>query len=105
MNKILRTDRARTTILIRLMVGVVFLSEGIQKFLFPELPGVLKKVHPVHKVPHVGIFVSGGIVILLSIFGTQEFIVSAASFTILLCYSITNIAAIRMHKEHKLYPN
>lgn len=38
-NKILRTDNARTTILIKLMVGAVFLSEGIQKFLFPELRG------------------------------------------------------------------
>lgn len=37
--KILSTDNARTTILIRLMVGVVFLSEGIQKFLFPDLRG------------------------------------------------------------------
>jgi putative oxidoreductase len=38
-SKILRTGRAKTTILIRLMVGAVFLSEGIQKFLFPELRG------------------------------------------------------------------
>ncbi|MGZ5197058.1 MAG: DoxX family protein [Kaistella sp.] len=37
--KILRTDRSKTTILIRLMVGAVFLSEGIQKFLFPEQLG------------------------------------------------------------------
>jgi len=36
---ILRTDSATTTILIRLMVGAVFLSEGIQKYLFPELRG------------------------------------------------------------------
>ena len=28
------------TILIRLMVGAVFLSEGIQKFLFPDALGV-----------------------------------------------------------------
>lgn len=33
------TDTAATTILIRLMVGVVFLSEGIQKFLFPDQLG------------------------------------------------------------------
>ncbi|SFG92172.1 DoxX family protein [Pontibacter chinhatensis] len=39
LQKILRTDDARTTILIRLMVGVVFLSEGIQKFLFPDVRG------------------------------------------------------------------
>ncbi len=36
---ILRTDAASSTLLIRLMVGAVFLSEGIQKFLFPALRG------------------------------------------------------------------
>lgn len=35
----IRTDNAPTTILIRLMVGTVFLSEGIQKFLFPAIRG------------------------------------------------------------------
>ena len=33
------TDKTRTTILIRLVVGVVFLSEGIQKFLFAAAQG------------------------------------------------------------------
>jgi uncharacterized membrane protein YphA (DoxX/SURF4 family) len=33
-NKIVNTDNQSTTIIIRLMVGFVFLSEGIQKFLF-----------------------------------------------------------------------
>lgn len=37
--KITRSDNAKTTILIRMMVGAVFLSEGIQKFLFPALRG------------------------------------------------------------------
>ena len=37
--KIIHTDKARTTIIIRLIVGVVFLSEGIQKFLFPAIRG------------------------------------------------------------------
>lgn len=37
--KIIQTDSAGTTILIRLIVGAVFLSEGIQKFLFPEIRG------------------------------------------------------------------
>lgn len=43
MNKILKafiqTDDTRTTLLIRLMVGAVFLSEGIQKFLYPAVRG------------------------------------------------------------------
>ena len=34
--KITKTDQSKTTILIRLMVGAVFLSEGIQKFLFAD---------------------------------------------------------------------
>ncbi|MBS4039840.1 MAG: DoxX family protein [Flavobacteriales bacterium] len=34
--KFLKTDNSKTTILIRLMVGAVFFSEGIQKFLFPD---------------------------------------------------------------------
>jgi len=37
--QILSTDRSKTTILIRLIVGAVFVSEGIQKFLFPEERG------------------------------------------------------------------
>lgn len=39
LKKLLLTDNAGTTILIRLMVGAVFLSEGIQKFLFPGARG------------------------------------------------------------------
>jgi uncharacterized membrane protein YphA (DoxX/SURF4 family) len=37
--KIVSTDTASTTLLIRLMVGAVFLSEGIQKFLFADKLG------------------------------------------------------------------
>jgi putative oxidoreductase len=39
MTNILRTTNSSTILLIRLMVGAVFLSEGIQKFLFPALRG------------------------------------------------------------------
>jgi putative oxidoreductase len=39
LKKLLQTDRSFTTLLIRLMVGGIFLSEGIQKFLFPAIRG------------------------------------------------------------------
>lgn len=39
LKRITATDYSPATILIRLMVGVVFLSEGIQKFLFPSALG------------------------------------------------------------------
>lgn len=35
----IRTEPYGTTLLIRLMVGAVFMSEGIQKFLFPDKLG------------------------------------------------------------------
>ncbi|SHL73797.1 DoxX family protein [Flavobacterium saccharophilum] len=38
-NQLLITGNSKTIILIRLMVGVVFLSEGIQKFIFTETLG------------------------------------------------------------------
>lgn len=37
--RIIKTDNSKANILIRLMVGAVFLSEGVQKFLFPEIVG------------------------------------------------------------------
>jgi putative oxidoreductase len=41
MNKydFMRTDADKTTILIRFLVGIVFVSEGIQKFLYAEYLG------------------------------------------------------------------
>lgn len=38
--RILQTNPASINILIRIMVGAVFLSEGIQKFLYPAMRGV-----------------------------------------------------------------
>ncbi|MDZ7660331.1 DoxX family protein [Fodinibius sp.] len=40
LKELLQTDANKTTLLIRLMVGSVFLSEGIQKFLYPVQRGV-----------------------------------------------------------------
>jgi hypothetical protein len=39
-NLLFKSNAPRATILIRLLVGAVFLSEGIQKFLFPATLGV-----------------------------------------------------------------
>lgn len=39
-SKLLQTGNDKTVILIRVMVGVVFLAEGIQKFLYPDMRGV-----------------------------------------------------------------
>ncbi|AZQ61864.1 DoxX family protein [Flammeovirga pectinis] len=38
--QLIQTNNSKSILLIRIMVGVVFLSEGIQKFIFPALRGV-----------------------------------------------------------------
>jgi len=38
--KLLRTSDSRLTIIVRIMVGMVFFLEGLQKFLYPEDLGV-----------------------------------------------------------------
>jgi putative oxidoreductase len=40
LQRIVHSDAPRATGLVRLLVGCVFLSEGIQKFLFPQALGV-----------------------------------------------------------------
>src|SRR5690625_7691248 len=39
MHNIIRTDHSKSTIIIRFMVGAVFVSEGIQKFMYPSVRG------------------------------------------------------------------
>jgi uncharacterized membrane protein YphA (DoxX/SURF4 family) len=67
---IIHTDNSKTTILIRLIVGTIFLSEGIQKFLFPEALGVgrfikIGIIYPEFSSPFVGtIEILAGILLL-----------------------------------------
>jgi uncharacterized membrane protein YphA (DoxX/SURF4 family) len=68
-----RTQAPAASVLIRLMVGAVFLSEGIQKFLFPEQLGAgrfLKIGLPMPDVlgPFVGTFeIACGTLVLLGL--------------------------------------
>ncbi|MEL7833198.1 DoxX family protein [Fodinibius sp. Rm-B-1B1-1] len=72
--QILKTDEAKTTILIRLMVGSVFLTEGIQKFLYPAQRGVGRFESMGFPAPEffgnfVGIFeILAGLLILFGLF-------------------------------------
>src|SRR5690625_3163930 len=68
-----------------------------------DLPPFFKTIHKRYQIPHIGIFITGGIILLLSIIGSYEFIVRAATFTILLYYSITNIAAIKQPRSEGMY--
>lgn len=71
--KILATSSPSVVLLVRLMVGLVFLSEGIQKFLFPDALGVGRFIKigipsPTFTAPFVGMVeISCGTLILLGL--------------------------------------
>lgn len=90
--KIIQTDCSQTTIIIRLMVGAVFLSEGIQKFLYAGTLGAgrfAKIGLPVPEVlgPLVGSFeIVCGIIVLLGL------LTRLASFLLLIIISVAIIS-------------
>lgn len=89
----LGASTAMLGVLLSQILGIsrMMLAMGRRK----DLPEFFEKIHPKNKVPHVGIFTTGAIILLLTLLGSFEYIVRAASFSILLYYSITNIAALK----------
>jgi APA family basic amino acid/polyamine antiporter len=92
------------------MLGVM-LSQimGISRMLFAmarrrDLPRLLEHVHPRYGVPDYGLALGGLVVTAVAAFGGLHAVVSAAAFTILLYYSITNLAALRLPRQDKLVP-
>ena len=71
---IVRPNAPRATVLVRLMVGCVFLSEGIQKFLFSQALGTGRFVKIGIPAPHllapfVGIIeIACGVLVILGLF-------------------------------------
>lgn len=68
-----------------------------------DLPPVFQSIHRTYRVPHLGVLITGAIILGLTIVGSFEFIVRAAAFTILLYYSITNIAALKQPLKEQVY--
>jgi APA family basic amino acid/polyamine antiporter len=96
-----------TTAMLGVLLSQLF---AISRMLFAmarkgDLPRRLERVHPRHAVPHVAVFVAGLIIVLVALVGTLQWVVSAATFTILIYYTITNLAALRMPAEEKQYPD
>lgn len=95
----LAASTAMLGVLLSQVLGIsrMMLAMGRRK----DLPVFFEKIHAKNKVPHIGIFITGAIILILTVLGSFEFIVRSASFTILLYYSITNIAALKqpLHEQ------
>jgi len=93
------------------MLGVI-LSQilGLSRMVFAmarrgDLPRLLDRVHPVHQVPHRAVLVTGIAAAIVAGTGTLRGVATAASFAILVYYGIANVAALRMPRAAKLYPD
>lgn len=91
------------------MLGVI-LSQimGLSRMVFAmarrgDLPAFLARIHPRYGVPGRAVVAVGAIATIVAATGTLRGVASAAAFTILFYYGITNVAAIRMPREAKLY--
>ena len=96
-----------TTAMLGVLLSQLF---AISRMLFAmarkgDLPRRLGRVHPRCAVPDVAVFVAGLIIVVVTLLGTLQWVVSAATFTILIYYTITNLAALRMPAREKQYPD
>lgn len=91
------------------MLGVL-LSQimGISRMLLAmgrrnDLPHFFELIHKKTYVPHVAILFTASVILFITLFGSFEFVVRTATFTILLYYSIANTAALRQPREEQIY--
>lgn len=91
------------------MLGVL-LSQimGISRMLLAmgrrnDLPHFFELIHNRTYVPHIAIVFTAAVVLLITVFGSFQFVVRTATFTILLYYSIANMAALRQPQAEQIY--
>lgn len=93
------------------MLGVM-LSQllGLSRMAFAmarrrDLPAFFEAVHPRYGVPHRATIAIGAVTAVVAATGALTAVASAAAFTILIYYVITNLSALRMQREARLFPN
>ena len=99
--KILATINDNRSILIRLIVGLIFLSEGIQKYLFPELLGTGRFIKIGFSHPEFWAYFTGTFEIIcgaLVLFGLFTRLASIPLFIIMITAFITTKWTILIDK-------
>lgn len=89
-------------VLLNLLLGLsrVVLAMGRQG----DLPPVFGKVSGDGRAPTAAVVLVGGGTAILAAVGSVETAWAFSAFTVLLYYAITNLAALKMPKEARLYP-
>lgn len=64
------------------------------------LPRSIARIHPLKRTPHIAIFVTGAIVILMALAFPIQVIGSAASLMFLLTFALVNLSLIALRRKH-----
>lgn len=89
-------------VLLNLILGLSRVLLGMARR--RDVPGILSNINPQTKSPVAAVMVTGVIIGLLVISGDVVFTWSFSAFTVLIYYSITNLSALMMPKDLRLYP-
>lgn len=89
-------------VLLNLILGLsrVLLAMGRRG----DMPQSLSRLDAAHTTPPVAVAVVGVIVVGLTLIGDVKTTWSFSAFTVLIYYAITNLAALRLPAERRLYP-
>jgi APA family basic amino acid/polyamine antiporter len=91
------------------MAGVLLnLLLGLSRVLFAmgrrgDMPGAVTRLDA-RQSPAVAVAVVGAIILGLTLIGSIRLAWSFSAFTVLIYYALTNLAALRLSKEQRLYP-
>ncbi|MCL7413348.1 MAG: amino acid permease [ANME-2 cluster archaeon] len=64
-----------------------------------NLPGIFKKVHPVRRTPHMALFITGALIIVMALGLPIEDVASASAIMFLLLFLQVNLAVIVIRKK------
>jgi basic amino acid/polyamine antiporter, APA family len=82
---------------------------GISRVVFSmarsqDLPLLFGRIHPRFSTPHYAIVITGACMIAALLLADLALVVSVSTFAMLLYYLIANIAALRLPRDHLMYP-
>jgi len=89
-------------VLLNLILGLsrVLLAMGRRQ----DMPTITSKIDPIRSNPYVAVIVMGVVIAGLVLIGNVKTTWAFSAFTVLIYYSITNLAALRLSDQERLYP-
>lgn len=94
---------AMLSVLLNLILGLSRMTLAMGRR--HDLPEIFTVVSQKHRTPVAAVVGIGLIICGLTLFGSVETTWAFSAFTVLIYYSITNLAALNLAKEERLYPN